>query len=292
MAIVGDTAVTSADLLPLLSEAAGGPVLDEMALAVVVQQECRRRGVRVTAEMADIEQRLLARQLAISAGLPESDGRTLVDTVRQSRSLGERRFRLLLETNAGLRAIVRADPQLGVNVTAEDIQTAYQLKHGPRVRSRLILVRSRDQAAQAAQQLAAGQPFETVAAALSVDPSASQGGLLEPISLADSNYPVGVRRALQSLPPGQHSEPIAVEWGGIGGAEAGLAIVKSEGTVERPGAPSLETVATELEAEVRIVRERARMERLGRDLVRAAGVSVVDPALAWSWDRYRGSSNP
>jgi len=292
VAIVGDTALTQADLLPLLAEAAGGQVLDDLALSLAVRTECDKRSIRVTDALVRDERRLLARQLAISARVPENEGEGLIAGVRRTRGLGDRRFRLLLETNAGLRALIRADPDRAVTITPEDIQTAYQLKHGPRIRARLILVRSRDAASQAAQALAAGRDFADVAAQFSVDPSASRGGQIEPVSPADSSYPVGVRRALQTLSPGQTSDPIPVEWGGNApaGSEAGFVIVKPEATVTPATTPPAESVAQELETEIRIVRERARMQRLGSQLVRSAGVSVVDPALAWSWDVYRGES--
>lgn len=290
VAIVGDTAVTQADVLPLLAEAAGGQVLDDLAMSIAVRQECQKRGIRVSDAMVREERALLGRQLAIAARLPESEGEGLIEGARRGRGLGDRRFRMLLETNAGLRAIVRADPERAVSVTPEDVQTAYQLKHGPRVRGRLILVRSREAASRAAQAISSGRDFGEVAAELSVDPSAARGGQIEPVSPADSNYPVGVRRAMQTLAAGQTSEPIPVEWGGLAGTEAGFVIVRPEGSVSPSSTPSQESVAAELEAEVRIVRERARMQRLGNQLVRSAGVSVVEPGMSWSWDRYRGES--
>lgn len=285
IAVVGDRSISFGELAPLLAEAAGGQVLEEYALGIVLDRECQVKGVRVTEEMVRAERSLLSRQLARAAGVPESEGETLIGEVRRNRGLGEARFRGMLERNAALRALARIDPASAVTVSAEDLETAYQLKYGPRVQARLILTRSRDVATQAMQRLTGGQSFAEVAHDSSIDPSNGRGGLLDAFSLADTNYPVAVRRALQEMQQGQTSDIIALNWGA--GNEPGYAIVRLEQTIT-PAAPAKESVTRELEEEVRLVRERAVMDRLGRDLLNSAGVSVMDRNLGWSWEQWRG----
>lgn len=285
VATVGDTGVVWGDLLPELAEASGGLVLEEHALGIVVEQECARRGVRVTEQMVRDERTLLSRSLARSANVAESEGESLIAEIRRSRRLGDARFAGLLRRNAGLRALVRAEqPE---TITPEDLATAYELKHGPRVVARMILVRTQQLASDALARIASGQSFAEVAAQMSIDPSSDRGGLLDPFSLADANYPVGVRRALGELTPGRNSDPISVTFG----QEQGFAIVRLERTEPSVfGTPSKESVAAQLEQEVRLVRERARMDRLAQSLLAGAGVSVIDRSLGWAWDqRFRTS---
>jgi parvulin-like peptidyl-prolyl isomerase len=284
VAVVGSRQVTWADLAGPLAEAAGGQVLEEVALGLALKDECARAGVSVGEEQVRAERALLGEQLTRTAGVEAGEAESLIERVRRSRGLGEARFRGLLERNAGLRALVRAGRgDAPVNVTAEDLATAYELKYGPRVKARMILVRSLERAAEAAARLRNGEAFADVAMTTSIDPSAERGGLLDPFSLADQNYPVGVRRALEAAPAGKVSDPIAVTWG----REAGYVIVKKEGVqAADPSAPTRESAERELEREVRTVRERAQMEALARRLVRSAGVTVMDRSLDWSWETW------
>lgn len=271
----------------MLAEASGGQVLEEYALGVLLTEECARRGIRIGESDIQAERRLLGQSLARAAGLPPGESETLITNVRRTRGLGDVRFRDLLQRNAQLRAIVRADPtsSIAVTISEADIDTAYQLKYGPRVRVRLILVRSNENLQQATARLSAGAAFADVASTASIDPSSVRGGLLDPFSDLDSRYPVAVRRVLQPMAPGQVSEPIAVTWGD----QTGFAIVKLEERIGPvAGAPSREAAAKDLEAEVRLVRERAQMDKVAVDVLRSAGISPMDRSLGWSWEQWRG----
>ncbi len=68
---------------------------------------------------------------------------------------------------------------------------------------RIIVVSTREQAQQIEQRLKDGENFALLARALSIDPSASQGGLVGRISV--SSLRQELRNALAGLPPGQVS---------------------------------------------------------------------------------------
>jgi parvulin-like peptidyl-prolyl isomerase len=281
IATVGDRSITWPEILPELAEAAGGQVLEEHALGLAVDAECARRSVRVTDQMVRDERTLLARSLARAANVPESEAETLIAEVRRNRRLGEARFAGLMRRNAGLRALVRTQSP-DSTISTDDIATAYQLKYGPRAVARLILVRSQQAATDAAQRLASGRSFADVANELSIDPSADRGGLLDPFSLADANYPVGIRRALQEITPGRPSDPISVSFAN----EQGFAIVQLERTEPSVfGSPTPESVSAALEQEVRAVRERAAMDKIAQQLLISSGVSVIDRSLGWAWQQ-------
>src|SRR5262249_49729603 len=161
----------------------------------VLKEECAKRGIKIGDAEIRAERDLLGKMLTSVAHVPETEAETLIKNIRRTRGLGDIRFKGLLERNAELRAMVRegvgVDP---VFVTPEDVDTAYALKYGPRIRARLILVRSQ-LAAQNARSAAqsTGRTFADVATEMSIDPSASRGGLLDPLSPSDSDYPVAVR---------------------------------------------------------------------------------------------------
>ncbi|MBY0310877.1 MAG: peptidylprolyl isomerase [Phycisphaerales bacterium] len=284
VALVGERALTWSDLGPELAEAAGAQVLEEHALKLILEETCRKRGVSISAEAIKAERRLLAELLSASADVAPDDAERLIASVRASRGLGEKRFASLLERNAALRAIVRKDAP--VVITEEDIETAYALKFGERFRARLILVPTLAQAQQAMARLNAGESFADVAAQVSIDPSSSRGGTLDPFSPSDARYPVAVRRALGALKDGANSPPIAVTWGESTTPASGFAIVRREGTTLPAGTvPTKEDAKPALEREIRTVRERAQMDKLARELLRGSGISAMDPSLNWSWTR-------
>ena len=290
VAIVGERALGWSELTSLMAEAAGGQVLEECALGMVLKDECDHRGIKIGATETRAERKLLTEMLAKAARVPTSEGERLLEGVRRTRGLGELRFKGLLERNAALRAMVRAGVgDTSVTVTSEDIEEAYQLKYGSRVRVRLILLRTQQGVDQAQARLKAGVAFGDVATEMSLDPSSARAGLLDSFSLADSNYPVAFRRAAGDLKPGEVSVPVAIQWA----EQPGFAIVRLEETLPAPDdAPSKEVAAKDLELEVRTVRERAQMDKLARKLLHDAGVTVMNPSLNWSWEARQGAPTP
>lgn len=304
----------------MLSEAAGGVVVQELVLERALEVAMQGEGLALSPTMIDAERALLAESLAGATGLSPNEGDRLIEQVRRNRGLGPVRFEKLLKRNAMLRALVRAGVDatgsrgpagatMGAaaggggpaSVTDDDIARAYAIKYGPRVQARLILVRSMDLAVRTLERVrprAAGaqaEAFGEVASEVSIDPSSQAGGRLAPVSVADPTYPEAVRRAFETLQPGEISDVLAVTWGGrSGGApgsasesnpEQGFAIVMVERRIENTSAPSLGNVRDVLAREVRVVRERAAMDRLARDLTAAGARSttVFDRSLDWSW---------
>lgn len=286
-ALVGGSQVTWGQIQPQLAELAGGQVLEEVAIAIAARDECGRRDLKVGAEEMRAERRLLGEQLVRAAGVPDSEMETLIDQVRRSRGLGEARFQALLERNALLRALVRVGAEDGpVDVGPDDIRTAYDLKYGERIRARVIVVRTHERATDAVRRIRGGEPFAEVAAEISQDATSPRGGLMDPVSPSDPGVPVALRRALVDAAVGDVTDPISVTTG----ETAAFAILKKEGQIApAAGTPALEAVRTELEREVRTVRERARMDGLARRLVSRAGVTVMDRGLDWSWGAWNAS---
>jgi hypothetical protein len=289
--LVDGTRIEWSDLTPALAEAAGGLVLEELVLHRTLQTECERRGLSPSDAAIESERQLLGKALTAAANVPESESETIIAKVRLSRGLGDVRFDGLLRRNAMLRALVRSGKleERVAAVSDDDLRQAYSLKYGSKVRARLILVRTEPLAAEALRRLhGEGRPaegFGDVASQVSVDQSAARGGLLDPFSLDDANYPVAVRRVLTQLEPGEISEPIAISWG----TSEGYAIVKFEERVSAPaGAPAPEACKEELRTEVQIVRERAAMDRLARRLVAETKVTIFDRTLDRSWQERTG----
>jgi len=291
VALIDNRPIDARAFRAMLQEAAGALVFEEMVLDHELDAALREAGVSVTASMVEQERRRMAEALVGVTGVAESESERLIERVRATRGLGPERFARLLSRNAGLRALAqRSDGAALSSVTREQLEQAYAIRYGERVRSRLILVGSEADAARVLRRVrpGEGQPgesFADVAVAESIDPTASRGGLLDPISPEDPSYPVAFRRALSSLAPNAISDAIPVTWPSAPGRppSQGVAVVQ---VVERlPGTgPGLSAVASRLESEIRMVRERAAMDRIARELT-AQGLrraTVLDESLEWS----------
>ncbi len=283
-ALVGDRRIEWSDLHAQLAEAAGSQVLEDLVLGERLKAECTRRAVVIGANGPGDEQALLMKTLAAAARRPEGEGFGLLEQVRANRGLGPARFAGLLERNAMLRALVRADGP--AEITADDLRLAHELKHGSRVRVRLILVAGETQAAEAVRRLK-DESFSDVAGKLSIDPSSTRGGMIDPFSPEDPTFPAAIRRVVRELEVATTSSPVAVSWGD----RQGYAIIKLEERIAASvDAPKLEAIEDELKAEISLVRERAAMDRLARRLIAESTVTVFDKSLGWSWERRGGQT--
>lgn len=269
-AIVAGAPISSSEITPLLAEAGGARVLEEVVLGRLLDAEMAKAGLTIDEAAVKREAQLLRDTLSQAVGLSPDDATTLVSNVRAARGLGDRRFRLLLERNAKLRALVRDD----VKIADEDLRQAFVARHGPKYSVRIIVVPTQVKASEIRQRAAAGESFIDLAVRESSDPSAQRGGLLDPFSTADPQLPVALRQAVSGMNAGDISTPIIVE--------NGFAIAKVEQVIPGSGM-TFESVESTLANEVQLVRERILMERLAGRLLGQSQVTVFDRDLDWAW---------
>ncbi|MFM8640300.1 MAG: peptidyl-prolyl cis-trans isomerase [Planctomycetota bacterium] len=263
--------VTWDRLRPVLAELAGSQALEEVLLDAMLEDRARERGIAP-------DETAIAREEETLRGYLDRDparADRLLSEVRARQGLGPARWRALLRRNAILRAMVAAD----VTVQDEQVRAAHDAAHGPRRRARVIAVPDLRAAQAVADRLARGERFEDIAAALSTDPSAARGGLVNAMSRLDPGVPASVREALWALAaPGTVSPPALVG--------TGYLLVRFEG--EDPGdGVALEAVRAEAERAVRLAQERARMDTLAQDMLRGAEPVILDDSLADAWSRVR-----
>lgn len=280
--LVGGNEVSWADLRPALVEAAGAVALEEAALDLLLESALAERGLRWEDLDTQGERALLIEQLAessraapqpgIRAESRQDRGERLLADLRAARGLGPTRFEGYLRRNAALRTLVGDEVALNESV----IRQAYDLRYGERIPVRILVATSLDRASEAVERIDAGEPFAEVAARLSVDESASRGGLLEPINPADPSYPRALRDAVRGLAPGERSQIIALD--------SGFAVVWREpGEVRSADRPALETVRAELERDARRRQERILMGEKARELLGGSRITIFDPALDRAW---------
>lgn len=270
LALVNGRPVSLGQLAPTLLEVAGRSALDELVLDAALHDEAARQGVSVNADDIERERSLFLESLS-DAGVTARDGdaRSLLLAVRRRRGLGPERFAAMLQRSALLRKLVKPS----ITVTDEMVKLVFKIDHGQRRDGRLITTATLADAQRALDAINAGMPFIEAAARFSTDASAARGGVIEPISPADPDYPASIRRTLASLAPGQVSSPVAID--------SGFAILRLERVIPGDGA-SLEDLRTVLRRSARLRQERLKMSELASRLVRRAAVTILDPSLRFS----------
>lgn len=281
-AIVAGSEVSWDEVRPLLAEAAGGLVLEEIALETMLRAEMRGRGLTLTDAMLERERLLLRETLAMDDAARNADeAQRLLDGVRRRRGLGPERFDALVRRSAMLRSLV----QDRVVIDEASVERAYRIRYEPTRRVRIITTDTVAEAERARTRIEAGESFSRVAAEVSTDPSSVRGGVVEPISTADPTYPDALRQVLGRMSEGELSAPIVLDVEG----RLQVALVVLDEVVAPERAASIEQVRAELDRLVRLREERLLMDSLSRQLLTQARVVPVDRAAAWSWDSRQGN---
>ena len=308
LALVDGVPIAAAEAEGRLRELAGGVVLEELALEMLLEAELRTAGLGGTVGEAEVEREraLLAatvREGIEAMGTEEAEaadaGAVAIDQIRRARGLGPLRFAGLLRRNAMLRRLV--EEEAGSSVTDEDVDLAMTIRYGPRARVRIIVTPTQREAARLKRELdEAPERFAELAMRHSVDASASRGGLLAPISPVDPAYPLAMLKAIEVLVTrAEGAMEGAGEEGANGGEEGVSDVVAIDGgyalvqLVERlEGSVPTDPVAARarMREEVILVRERSLMEAKAARLLERAEVTVFDPSLHWAWEQRTGGA--
>ncbi len=277
-AVVQGRPIPWSDVVPLLSEAAGAAIIEELAIDSMASRELQSRGLSIHQADVDAEEALLTGAVA-RTGATAAQTAELLMQMRRSRGLGPERYRALLNRNAILRALVRDECE----PTDEQVSQGLDVRYGPRYVCRIIVTGSQQEASGLHSRLSAvpedarTAAFAAEAFRTSVDPSKERGGLLEPISPSDASYAGGVRRAAAALEKGKLSPIIALD--------NGYAILLGEEVIAAQPAPP--DASRRVRAEIRTRLERGAMDQLARRLLMSAPPTLFDPSLHWSWENRR-----
>ncbi len=301
-ALIDNVPVTHEELHTRLAEAAGAVALEEIILDRALERAVAEAGVTITPELVDAERGVLLVALTQEARLTPEQAESMLEAMRRGRGLGPERFAALLRRNAQLRALV----QPRVQVTEQEVDRAVAIEFGPRYRCRVIQQENEREAAQTRahieaslrpmedfrktpEEIAAEKskplPAERVEAAVALmgqwavrvsrHETAPRGGQVAELSPADESFPASVRAMLPRLRPGEISPVIATD--------QGCWLVVVEEALPAQAAPTVADRAR-VRARVQARRERMEMDRLARELLDGATVTVFDRGLRWSWE--------
>jgi len=263
------------ELQPILCERAGAVALEEVMLDRQLARLLADRGLKLDEARIDRERTELLETLSPDA---ERAARLLTD-LRAVQGLGEQRWQALLRRNASARLLVQEQ----VKVTPDSIDASLDAAYGAKRRCRVIALADLKACAEARRRIDGGEPFGEIAVALSTDPSAARGGMVNPVSRFDTSWPAAFRQAVWAATPGTVTAPVLV----------GDTYVIARVEEELPATPPKDAAAARAMAErdTRRAQERVQMETLVAGLRQAQrDATVLDERLKDAWSRVRSAA--
>ncbi len=116
-ALLNGQPISREQLWPALAEIAGGQVLDEYILTILLDKAADEREWTITS--ADIESEIGSLIRVLDEANDPSSTPRLIQAVRYRRGLGEIRFNALLRRNAILRRMIQHDPEVAARTKLE-----------------------------------------------------------------------------------------------------------------------------------------------------------------------------
>ncbi len=260
VAIVSGQPISRQDMWVHLVESSGSEIFQELLLGLAIQHTISQEKLtEITQEEIDFERNVLLRTL-------QNNTASNLELLLAERGYGETRLHALCQRNAGLRKLI----QQKINVTEASILRMFALIHGPKFPVQIIVTSTLDQASLALKKIRSGERFTTVAATMSIDPSAVRGGIVDPISPGDPLWPTSVRELIQKLDVGECSPPILIEDRWL------LITVTDLPTLQ---VVTLPDVREEMQQLSRLAMEQLEMDQLSKRLRSTTKSNIIDPNI-------------
>jgi parvulin-like peptidyl-prolyl isomerase len=204
----------------------------------------------------------------------------LAQQYAQSRQYVTRQeFGLVMETNAYLRKIAEASPQLKNALDDETLRKTYNATYGEKIVVRHIQCADIAGITEARRRLQAGENFGEVARALSTNKStAPTGGTVPPFTINATNVPDAFKRIAFALKNGEVSDTVQ--------SDGAYHIIKVESRIA-PKLVKFEDVKESLRADLNDRILQAAVKKL-RDKLAAqtvANLKIENPVLKAQFDR-------
>jgi parvulin-like peptidyl-prolyl isomerase len=279
IAIVNDQPVDRREWIRLLVETHGLPLLQQMILLEVAEQESARRTLDVSE--ADVRHEY---DLTIEAdrfngrdkeSLTAARREQLIEDWTRNSGISRQELALAMRRQAHLRKIAEKLVVIDEAVLKEE----YHRVHDEKVEVRHIQLAAPRIWAQVKERLDKGEPFESLVRQFSQNPiSREKDGLLPPFSRRDSTWPPTFVEVAFQLQPGQVSDPFE----DLGRVHV-LKLVRRVPASGRRFEDVRDALAGPVTA--RLVAEK--MESLGRDLLLRAKLQIADPILRQQYEQRR-----
>ncbi len=185
----------------------GTSLFQQWVQLTLLKQACAQAGLKVGP--ADIQKQMDKVLAQLQAQhVPVGQRRAVLARLLAQRGQNMADFEMSLAKTAYILALAKGH----VHVTAEQIQTAYNIQYGPRVEVRDIVVRTLEDAATVRQLIMHEQKDPaTIAAKMSIDQQNAANGGLTIIPLNDPALPQLLTATAKRLKPGRLSPSIPLK---------------------------------------------------------------------------------
>jgi parvulin-like peptidyl-prolyl isomerase len=225
VAKVNTVPITVGDIYRPMMEAYGLQFMLHLVQLELARQQGIALGLKVTPEdIAAERQRTLEaafKDMIVVDNIPGTEAEKnafaqkeynrFLDQLLEMKRISKPEFNLAMETGAWLNKI--AALQVKDKISDKEVEEAFKIKYGEKVKIRHIELRNMREAAEAIRRLTElKQPFDEVAAAMSLDEkSRNFGGSLRPFSRAERMWPTEFKEAAFALHnPDDLSPPISI----------------------------------------------------------------------------------
>ena len=288
VARVNDTPITVGDIYRPMMEAHGLQFMLHLAQLELARQKGTALGLSVSPQDVAAE-RLRTQETAFKDmidvdKIPGTDEEKnayaqkeydrMLDKLLEMKGISKPEFALAMETGAWMHKI--AELQVKDKISDKDVEEAFKIKYGEKVKVRHIELRNMREVAVALRRLnEEKQSFDEVAAAMSLDEKTKNfGGSLRPFSRAERLWPAEFKDAAFALEnPGDLSPPISI-------GET-IHILKLDAKIPPNAAVKLENHRESLRQELYNLMTQARVGQIRQEIAvdAAKALKIEDPLL-------------
>lgn len=210
VARVGTLNITNTQLLTPLVRAHGLGMLQNLLQLEMAREDARAAGLTVSPAEVQAETDRTLEQMFKDQNVDKDQYPLLLSQFLQRKNLSVVEWEMLMESNATLRKL--AEPLATKAIKDAMLTEAFNQLYGEKVQVRHIQCTNLQEIAQARQRLTGGEPFESVARAVSRNArTASLGGELAPFT-RQSPYPQAFKDAAFGLKnKGDISDPVQAD---------------------------------------------------------------------------------
>ncbi|HEV8604759.1 MAG TPA: peptidylprolyl isomerase [Tepidisphaeraceae bacterium] len=293
VAKVNGVPIKVGDIYRPMMEAHGLQFMLHLAQLELARQRGVAMGLKVTAEdIAQERQRTMEQAFKDLVDIDKVPGTEseknafvqkeyarMLDQLLEMKRISKPEFALAMETGAWLYKI--AQVQVKDRISDKEVEAAFKIKYGEKVKVRHIELRNMREVAEALRRLSEEkQTFEQVAAAMSLDEkSKGYGGSLRPFSRAEVMWPKEFKEAAFALEtPGEVSPPISI-------GET-IHLLKLDGKIPPNAAVKFEDHREILREELYTLMTQARMGQIRTEIAveAAKALKIEDPVLKKQYD--------
>ena len=207
MAYVNDKPLYMAELVDSLLRGPGRSYADQLVRCELVQQAMAKANMTLTKKDIEAETESILKLMVPQARTP-GERKQVLERMLVQKQVPYAQWLVGVRVSASLRRL--AEPR--IKISDEMLQTEFGRMYGRQAVVRVIELASLAKAREALAALKTGQKFADLAWKRSIHKSATNGGLLDPMSAKTRDVPPAILQTALSLKKvGEVSDPIQVE---------------------------------------------------------------------------------